>query len=428
MTTTLQQWTIFTLALCLTGCGDPNSTLMTKHMSNDRRGQAQERWDNVRGDVKLRLAREHLNSSRLDEAEKVLEQAAAVTPNDPQVYILLAKLRLEQGRLADARQAVTTASSLNGDDPEIPYLAGIIAQRYGESELAVECYLAAVKKSPNNPGYVLALGETLVALGRHIDALELIESRIKDFDAHAPIRMLAARVCRGMGLKNTAVRHAREALRITPDDAFVVADCAQILAWAERHQDVVNLLRPIMERADKKSHTPPPSGLPTPTPVAVAPSMRRCIATAYLALNKPADALDALEPALDEPDVDDATRLLYARAALDTGDLRAANHSMKQIHATGESSLGALLLSATIALDSQDAAAAAGLVSRAFDLDKNAPEALALGKKCDVRLGRATNATSLTPHPTNSSCEARSGAISIDANPAPTTTTSRWQP
>ncbi|MEK6644863.1 MAG: tetratricopeptide repeat protein [Planctomycetota bacterium] len=427
MTTTLQQLTVLILALCLTSCGNANSTLMTKHMSKDRRGEAQERWDNVRGDVKLRLAREHLDSNRVDEAEKVIEQAAAVTPNDPQVYVLLARLRLEQGRLAEARQAVTKASSLHGDDPEIPYLAGIIAQRYGESELAVDCYLAAVKKSPNNPGYVLALGETLVALGRNIDALELIESRINDFDSNAPLRMLAARVCRGMGLKNTAVRHVREALRVTPDDAFVVADCAQILASAERHQDVVNLLRPILERADKITLTPDTSRLPaaTPTPVAVTPSMRRCIATAYLALNKPADALNALEPAMDGLDVDDATRLLYARSALDAGDLQAADHSMKQIHATGESSLGALLLSATIALDSQDSAAALNLISRATELDNDAPEVRALSEKCAMSFGRHENAESLT---TNASCEAHSGATSIDANPASTIPSSRWHP
>src|SRR5262249_41778404 len=150
----------------------------------------------VRGGVKLQLARQHLQSGRLEEAEKIINQAVALSSKDPQAFVLLAKLRLEQGQLAEARAAVTPASVLAPGNPEVSYLSGIIAQRYGDLEMAAEYYTAASKAAPNAVDYLLAEAETLVALDRSLDALDLVESRIGDFDSHASMRMLAARICR----------------------------------------------------------------------------------------------------------------------------------------------------------------------------------------------------------------------------------------
>lgn len=392
----------------IAGCGDLNSPLLTKHNAKDRRDQAHERWDNVRGEVKLRLAKQHLDSGRLEDAEKVLEQAAGITPKEPQVFVLLARLRLEQGRLAEARQAIVSARALNADDAEIHYLAGMIAQRYGEVELAVDAYQSALQRMPNNANYLLALGESLVAVGRDIDALELIESRAGDFDSNAPLQMLAARICRLVGLRNTAVEHAREALRITPDDPFVIADVAELMHWAGRYQDVIATLQPVTERAAKKQ-----TGAAASPQYSVTHGIRRCMASAYLALSKPADAMRALDPVMSGSDLDDATRILFARAALDAGDFNLADRTLQPLRDAGRPALEVLLLSAAVSFESGDRATARTYAVRALTQDAKSIEAKRLLDVCDGVTRTPTYDSDLKPVLDPVSCQYTDGVIPI---------------
>lgn len=408
MTRSLHVLALLSGTVFLAGCGNMNSPLITKHNSKDRRGEAHERWDNVRGEVKLRLAKQHLDAGRLEDAEKVLDQAAGVTPKEPQVFVLLARLRLEQGRLAEARQAIGSARALNADDAEIHYLAGMIAQRYGEVEPAVEAYQSALLRMPNNANYLLAVGESLVAVGRDIDALELIERRAGDFDSNAPIQMLAARICRLVGLRNTAVEHAREALRITPDDPFVIADVAELMLWAGRYQDAIATLQPVTERAtNNQSHA-----VASPQ-YSVTPGMRRCLASAYLAINKPADAMRALDPVMNNADPDDATRLLFARAAIDGGDLSLADRSLQPLRATGRPALEVLLLSAAVSFESGDRATARAYAVRALKQDAKSMEARQLLDLCDGVTRTPSFESDVKPVFDPVSCQATEGVIPI---------------
>ncbi|MBI5764866.1 MAG: tetratricopeptide repeat protein [Planctomycetes bacterium] len=392
----------------LAGCGDLNSPLLTNHNAKDRRGQAHERWDNVRGEVKLRLAKQHLDAGRLEDAEKVLDQAAGVTPKDPQVFVLLARLRLEQGRLAEARQAIVSARALNADDAEIHYLAGMIAQRYGEVELAVDAYQSALQRMPNNANYLLAVGESLVAVGRDIDALELIEGRAADFDSNAPVQMLAARICRLVGLRNTAVEHAREALRITPDDPFVIADVAELMLWAGRYQEVIATLQPVTDRAGNKQTQAAAS-----PQYSVTSGIRRCMASAYLALSRPADAMRALDPVMSGAELDDATRILFARAALDAGDFTLADRTLQPLRAAGQPALEVLLLSAAISFESGDRATARSYAARALIQDAKSLEARRLLDVCDGVARRPSDDSDSKPVFDPVSCQNTDGVIPI---------------
>lgn len=422
MTKSLHVLALVVGTVLMTGCGDMNSPLIAKHTSKNRRGEAHERWDNVRGEVKLRLAKQHLDAGRLEDAEKVLDQAAGVTPKEPQVFVLLARLRLEQGRLAEARQAILSARSLNADDAEIHYLAGMIAQRYGEVEPAVEAYQSALQRMPNNANYLLAVGESLVAVGRDIDALELIERRAGDFDSNAPIQMLAARICRLVGLRNTAVEHAREALRITPDDPFVIADVAELMLWAGRYQDAIATLQPVTERAAiKQSHAP------ASPQYSVTPGMRRCLASAYLAVNKPADAMRALDPVMNSADADDATRLLFARAAIDGGDLLLADRTLQPLRATGRPAVEVLLLSAAVSFESGDRATARAYAVRALKQDAQSMEARQLLDLCDGVNRTPTFESEFKPLFDPVSCQTADGVIPI--HPAmDQENDARWRP
>ena len=377
-------WALLAIAVTA-GCMDPHSSLLSKHMSNKRKEEAKEHWDSVRGGVKLQLARQNLQAGRLDEAEKILVQSVSLSPNDPQAFLLLGKLRLEQGQLAEARQAITAAATLSPGNPEISYLAGVIAQRYGDLEMAAEHYTAAAERAPNVVDYVLAQAETLVALDRTIDALELVELRIKDFDTSAPMQMLAARVCRSVGLRQPAVDHCREALQLAPDDRLTAADCGQIFGWAARYPDAINTLKPLLQAVPTGSKGP---GAKVGDLISVAHSIRRCLASAYLAQGNAAEALACIQPVLEGSDTDPASLMLCAHAALNVEDSKTAARALTMLHRNSAETSETLLLDGYLAFLNADYQKALDSADRAAKLDGRLVPAHCLKGRSAQALGK----------------------------------------
>lgn len=380
---------IFAATVLLTGCGDLNSSIWSKHLSAKRKEEAKEHWDVVRGGVKLQLARQNLEAGRLADAEKILVQAVALSPKDPQAFLLLAKLRLEQGQLADARQAINKATSLAPASPEIAYLSGVIAQRYGDLEMAAEFYTAAAGRSPNVVDYVLAQAETLVALDRPIDALALVESRISDFDTSAAMQMLAARICRTVGLRQPAVDHCREALQLSPDDQLTAADCGQIFVWARKYSDAISTLKPLLPAEGSAGKTPPSK---RPGILVGAGSIRRGLASAYLGLNRSAEAMNCLKPVLADPEVDSASLVLCARAALNVEDRQVADRALALLRARAEVTPETRLLEGYLAFLQEDYPAAFEAANQAAKLDKRLVPALCLKGRSAQAMGKLDEA------------------------------------
>lgn len=125
------------------GCQLDSSGIWRKHFSNSRQAEAEQHWNGMRGDIQVQLAENHFAAGRLDETEKVLEQAAALTPDNVRVFVLATKLHLERGDLAKARTAIGRAAALPGAGAEVEYLAGIVAERYGDLPMALEYYTSA---------------------------------------------------------------------------------------------------------------------------------------------------------------------------------------------------------------------------------------------------------------------------------------------
>ena len=268
------------------------SRLFDLHLANDPKAQAKARWEAVRGSVKLQLAEEHLKSGRLDDAERALEESLALCPNDAKAFVLATRLRLEQGQLAEAREAITVAAALNDKDPEIPYFAGLVAQRYGDLESACEQFATASAAAPQVAEYVLASAETLVNLNRPVEALELLKSRLGDFDRNVPMRMLAMRICRILGLRGPAIAYGREAVRIGDDAPALVGELGLTLVWAEQYGDAVTVLAPLIDRSTDKSKA---SEANSPEEGdGLSPSLIKALARAYIESDQGPKAIEVL--------------------------------------------------------------------------------------------------------------------------------------
>ncbi len=324
-----------------------NSGILAKHLAGRRPGEAQQHWDDVRGGIQLQLAENQFRAGRLDEAEKTLEQALTLAPDNPKAHLLAARLHLERGDLAKARDAVDRAVILSGGDVEAEYVAGIVAERYGHLSAALEHYAAAAAQAPQVAAYVLAQAETLTALDRSIEALELIESRIGDFDGNASMRMLAAHLHQGLGLRGPAADYAREAVRIQEEDPVVAAQAGRILVWAGQYDDAVAILRPLVEKAlstqDSARRTIDLAG-------PLAPSVLRDLASAYAAGGQWREVQWALKPVMAHDDNDVAAWALYTRAALMLDDLDIAAEAVRALQANNPHTPEPLLLAAYVAL------------------------------------------------------------------------------
>jgi tetratricopeptide (TPR) repeat protein len=373
--------------ISIAGCRLDQDSLLFRHLSDDRRAEAKERWDGVRGEVKLQLVEQHIAAGRLDQAEKVLEQALAITPGNPEVYVLATRLRLEQGQLALARDAAATAAAMSVDSPEVEYLQGMIAERYGDLPQALGHYTAAACRAPNISAYVLAQAEILIALDRPAEALSVIEPRTDDFDGDPAVRMLAARCAQMLGLRGPAADHCREALR-GPEDEALCAEAGLIMVWAEQYEEAIALLRPLVEKdlaqggpneAATWSSAAPPSN-PThevaaapspqgPAPGPAGPAVIHGLARAYLASGQWRSAQWAAKIMMSRDEKDFVAWSIYARAALRAGDLEAASAVLAAMRQNQVVTAETLLLAAYVAFRRGDRTGAIEAAESALALD-----------------------------------------------------------
>ncbi|HWL94670.1 MAG TPA: tetratricopeptide repeat protein [Phycisphaerae bacterium] len=347
------------------GCAEPGKdSLLGRHLNNDPRGSAKARWDGVRGDVTLQLAQQHYRAGRLQEAESALSRVLAMTPNNAEVYKFGAHLYIELGQLAKAQEAVAAAARLPGYDAETEYLAGMVAERYGDLERAVNHFKTAQQMQPNVPEYILAAAETYVGLDQADKAFELLNARAKDFDGCGPMSVLAAQVSRMLGKREEAAQYCREALHIATDDDEVLAELAGILAWADCHAEAIGILLPIVEKSVVLLQSAPAG-----TGVGVSASIRRTLAQSYFAQSKYQDACRILRPVMSDDASDVGAWTLFCRSALLNGDSAGADEAITLFLSRNEPSAETHLLAGYIHLSRRNPDAAAESARKALRLD-----------------------------------------------------------
>ncbi len=366
-----------------------DGTLLSRHMSRDGRAEAKRQWQAVRGRVRLQLARQHLEAGRLDEAEGALEQAIAISPEEPQAYLVAARLRLEQNKLAEAREAIAVALSMSGDDPEIVYFAGLVAQRYGELDRALLHYTMACERVPTSAAYLLARAEMLVALDRPTEAMSVLAVRLNDFGGSVAVQMLAARVSQGLGLRGPAATYCLEALHLDKDDPVVQAEAGLILAWARRYADAIAVLHPLVEREETSDVTAVGAG--SSEVGRVSPAVVHALARAYLATGESREARRALDRVMTQGSENAITHCLYAQAALMSGDLDLAAKAAGKAQAARRTAETSLLV-AYVAMRREDYVGAVSAAEAALAMDEHLLAAHCLILQASSSMGRVERA------------------------------------
>jgi len=294
---------------CLAGCASPGD----KKAGDESRQLAKKQWASARANVMGSLAKEQYENGNFDKCRMTIDDALKMDPENVSLRVLSAKLAIEQGNLELADKELTFARRLDPRNAEADYLSGVVCQRWQKSQDAFNYYRSASEKQPTELAYLLAQAETLVALGRSDEALDLLQAKVVYFESSATIRDAVGQLLMQKGKYAQAVDVFKQAVVLAGDDNTVREHLTLAQVRSKNYRDALENLGRLL-RDDK---------------YAKRADLYIAQAECQLALNKPRDARDSYDTATQiNPNASSAWMGL-GKAALQLNDVRRAEIALK---------------------------------------------------------------------------------------------------
>jgi|CXWL01.1.fsa_nt_gi tetratricopeptide (TPR) repeat protein len=298
--------TIFTLLLIaalsfMTGCQTPTHA--------EARVQAEQRWSQVRGQVKLQLARQQFERGLFEDTVKTLKEATALDQTSPESFAMLAKANLELGKSTTAEQALDAAAKLGLASAELHYLHGVVLEQRNELAAALSEYEKARTLDPTKVTYLLVQVETLVALERPDEALALADANANQFDDDASVALLGARIAVLTGDAKGALERFRNPAIQNAGSRVATEELGSLLASQGHCPEAIRILQPLCELVDGPE---------------ISAGARRSLAECYLKGNEGQLAIHVLSGHAAANPADGASQLLLAKVALAGGEYMTA--------------------------------------------------------------------------------------------------------
>lgn len=213
---------ILSAALLVGGCGPTKTGI-------ENREAARAQLDAFNAHLTYQQAEQSFQVGELEQSLREVTAAIAHNPNMASYHVLQGRVLMEQHRLQSALESFANAESVQPDNADAAYYTGIAYQRWSNDEKALEAYTRASQRDENNVQYLLAAGESLVALDRLEEAQERIEARLAHFENNAAMRHLLAQIASLQGDHTRAAQLYREARLLRPEDDALIEE----LAWAQ---------------------------------------------------------------------------------------------------------------------------------------------------------------------------------------------------
>lgn len=113
-----------------------------------------------------------VDGRRIDDAIRVARDGIAVDPAQPGLAMILARLQLEKGELRSSIDTLQHTLPYAADNGDYHAFLAALLQRDARHKEAVEHYLTAVRKAPQNGAWWMGLGISLQAEKRATEAKE----------------------------------------------------------------------------------------------------------------------------------------------------------------------------------------------------------------------------------------------------------------
>ncbi|MDP7005303.1 MAG: hypothetical protein QF718_03735 [Phycisphaerales bacterium] len=245
----MKQWMIVGVLLFCTGCGGPTKAGL------EARANAHKRMDSVNADLGAQQARQQFEVGQLDKAFDTINAAIARYDEKGNYHLLRGRILLEQHRLDAAFRALTKATVYASELAEPHYFLGVLHQRWGEDEKALEEYKLAMENDSTHPQYLLATAETHVALSQHEEAIELLTNSNQEFQHHPSVSSLLGQIYLSQGQPDVAAAWFEDSRLLGSDSVEVLASLATTQFQAGSYADCLHSLTMIALDQDTLSPT-----------------------------------------------------------------------------------------------------------------------------------------------------------------------------
>ena len=245
----MRKTTILTIGICvlLGGCN-------TGPPQKEARQLAEKRFSHQKAKIKYLLAFEQFQNGQTDKARDSVSEAIGLYSEEPAYFLLLAKVYLEAGELSKAREVLYHIANSESPTAEYSYLSGLVAERYGGLDQALDFYREAHELAPRKTVYLMAYGETLISLDHPQEVLYLIEDHVQRADNHARLWVLEGEALNMLGRYEEAALAYRRALVEFQDDRSLLESYAMALFRARRYADALIPLESL--RTELEDQTP----------------------------------------------------------------------------------------------------------------------------------------------------------------------------
>ncbi len=298
----------FMLTVALGGCASTSG-----HAKN--RKQADDRYHKMRARLMLPLATQQFEAGDLAQARRIVDEALQINPQDAPFHVLAGRIALERNRLELASHLFHQAAELDRKLASAHYYEGLVYQRWRRFDDALQCYQRAYKLKPDRPGFLLTMGEMLVALDRTDEAMELFKSKLTYFTNNAGLRSAIAQLYLMQDDHRHALGYLREANLLAPDDIHIQETLAMTQLAAGQADLAIANLRRVIARPENHERR----------------DLERALARAYAKTGRVSDARSVCQRLIRKDRTDHETWLTLGEIAWAAGDTTTALHAARRV-------------------------------------------------------------------------------------------------
>ena len=198
--------------------------------------------DLVNADLASQQAMQQFEVGQLKAANSTIDIAIERYPDKSSYHQLRGRILLEQHKLDDARIAFEKAVSLNPEAAETHYLLGVLHQRWSDDEAAYASYNTACMSDPSHSQFFMAKAETLIALDRNEEAIEMLNGN-HSFQHQAAVPALLGQIYLRTGQPKLAAQFLSDSRSLGNDDPILFADLAMAEFRAGLYAECLMTLR-----------------------------------------------------------------------------------------------------------------------------------------------------------------------------------------
>jgi tetratricopeptide (TPR) repeat protein len=300
------------IAPMLVGCMD-NS----KH--DQMVAESNSRWRTIRHGLILPMAQRYFDSGDLNEAEKAINDALVIDPDNYKMYLLAGRISLERGLLERSYLELQKAIDLDTKHHSVDsyYYQGIVLQRWKKYDKALACYDHAYKQKSDNAAYLLARCEMLVALDRQEEAINVLVAKQQYFDQSAGIRDALGHLHAMKGQHQQAAAYFHEATLLDDESLSSREDLGKAQLASGQHSEAARTFKLLLNEPSHEGRA----------------DIRRLLAQAYLGGDQRAAARQIYVDLTRHQDSDAQDWIHLGEMAWQDGDsaatLTAANRAIR---------------------------------------------------------------------------------------------------